>query len=113
MRRGATGLIAWITQRISALFIALFTLYLLYVFLCNPPEGYLQWHVFILSPFNSIAALLFMLSLLLHAWIGIRDVVIDYVHPFAIRLGLLSLLMGGLIACGVWALQILMTTTHI
>ncbi len=110
MRRGATGLIAWFTQRVSAIYIAIFSLYLLYVFIACPPENYQQWHTFVTQPMISVSSVLFFAALMIHAWIGVRDVVIDYVHPFAIRLTILSMVMIGLMTCGLWALQILTVT---
>ena len=50
-----------------------------------------------------------MVSLMLHAWIGMRDVVIDYIHPFAIRITVLAFMMFALLMFGIWTLQILLT----
>ncbi len=36
---------------------------------------------------------------------GVRDAIIDYVHPIAARVTVLSLLAFGLAACGLWALK--------
>jgi succinate dehydrogenase / fumarate reductase membrane anchor subunit len=37
--------------------------------------------------------------------VGIRDVLIDYVHPLGIRVLLLSLFAIGFIASGLWVVQ--------
>ena len=52
-----------------------------------------------------IATLVFVVAILLHAWVGIRDVIIDYVWHAAARVTVLSLVALGLVACGLWASQ--------
>ena len=55
-----------------------------------------------------IAALLLMVvSVLMHAWIVVRDVLIDYVQPIAVRAALLGLVAMSLVAMGLWAAQAL------
>jgi succinate dehydrogenase, hydrophobic membrane anchor protein len=51
---------------------------------------------------------LFALALLLHAWIGVRDVILDYVKPPALRLALLAAVALFLLANGLWLAGILM-----
>jgi succinate dehydrogenase / fumarate reductase membrane anchor subunit len=109
MSRRATGLRAWILQRISAGYLALFSILVAWRWLPHPPGSYEQWRDWLADPWISVALLLFFASLLLHAWIGIRDVLIDYVHPFGVRLSFLALTGVGLISCGLWALQVVLT----
>ncbi len=107
MRTGATGLRAWAFQRITAIYLLLFFIFLLGHFVLSPPVDYAAWRSWVAQPAISIAGYLFFLSLMLHAWVGIRDVLIDYVHPPVIRLGLLFLFGFALAACGLWALQVI------
>lgn len=107
MSRQATGLRAWVLQRITATYIGLYTLYMLGHFILDPPASHAAWKAFIAGPVASLGAMFFFLSLLLHAWIGMRDILIDYVHPFVPRLGLLTLIGAGLVACGLWALKVI------
>jgi succinate dehydrogenase / fumarate reductase membrane anchor subunit len=55
----------------------------------------------------SVALLLYVVSVMMHAWIGVRDVLIDYVHPIAIRATLLGVVALSLVAMGLWAAQAL------
>jgi succinate dehydrogenase / fumarate reductase membrane anchor subunit len=55
------------------------------------------------NPAISVAAAVFFAALLLHAWVGFRDVIVDYVHPLAFRLSMLALLGSGLLAIGLWS----------
>ena len=59
------------------------------------------------GPVVSVAMLLFIVSVLMHAWIGVRDVLIDYVHPIAIRATLLGVIALSLVALGLWSAQAL------
>jgi len=54
------------------------------------------------------ALLLFVVALLLHAWVGMRDILIDYVQPVALRVGLLAAVGLGLVACALWATVVLL-----
>jgi succinate dehydrogenase / fumarate reductase membrane anchor subunit len=107
MSRKASGLKAWAIQRLTAIYIGLFSLYLLVVLLFAPPAGYAAWHAWIGGPVVSVATLLFVGCVLMHAWIGVRDVLIDYVHPIAVRATLLGVIALSLVAMGLWAAQAL------
>lgn len=107
MSRKASGLKAWAIQRLTAIYIGLFSLYLLAVLLFASPADYAAWKAWIGGPLVSVAMLLFVVSVLMHAWIGVRDVLIDYVHPIAIRAALLGAIALSLIAMGLWAAQAL------
>lgn len=107
MSRTASGLKAWAIQRLTAIYIGLFSLYLLLVFVGAAPADFPAWKAWIGSPMVSVMLLLFVISVLMHAWIGIRDIAIDYLHPIAIRATFLGLVALALIAMGLWATQAL------
>lgn len=107
MSRKASGLKAWVLQRATAIYIGLFALYLLAVLLFAPPADYPAWREWFGSPLMGIATLVFVLAVLLHAWVGVRDVVIDYIWNTPVRVTVLSLVALGLVACGLWASQAL------
>jgi succinate dehydrogenase / fumarate reductase, membrane anchor subunit len=105
--RKASGLKAWALQRLTAIFVALFTLYLVGIFLFAAPGDYGAWKAWVGGPTVGVLMLLYVASILLHAWIGIRDVLLDYVQPIAIRATLLGLVGFALVAMGLWAAQAL------
>ena len=107
MSRQASGLKAWAIQRLTAIYIGLFSLYLVAVLLFAAPADYPAWKAWVGSPVVSIALMLFIFSILMHAWIGVRDVLIDYIHPIAVRAALLGLIALALVAMGLWAAQAL------
>jgi len=104
--RRAAGLKAWVYQRITAVYLGGFLLYMVGFFIISPPSSYEMWRSWVAQPHVSMALQLFFISLLLHAWVGIRNILIDYVHPFELRFVLLTLTGLGLLACGVWSLQV-------
>ena len=108
MSREASGLRAWYLQRLTALYLGVYLICLLGILLFSPPQNRGDWVDWLAGPFGSLASMLFVLSLLLHAWIGVRDVLIDYVKPLAVKLALLSLVLLYMVACGLWAAGILL-----
>ncbi len=109
MKKAVTGLRAWLVQRISAVYMLLFIVFLLFHFVLDPPHSYLIWRGWMRSPGVSIATLVFFIALLLHAWVGVRDVIMDYVHPLALRVSTLALLGFSLMAIAAWVVRILLT----
>ncbi len=107
MSRKASGLKAWALQRITAIYIGLFTLYLLFALLFTAPQDYAAWRAWFANPLMGIASLVMIVAVLLHAWVGIRDVLIDYVKPIAVRVTLLTLVGLALLIYGLWAAQAL------
>jgi succinate dehydrogenase / fumarate reductase membrane anchor subunit len=54
-----------------------------------------------------IATIVFFISLFWHAWVGVRDILMDYVKPTGLRLGLEIAVLLVLVGYAVWAVQIL------
>lgn len=107
MSRRATGLRAWALQRISAVYLGLFGLVLAGHWLSNPPLDHGAWVAWVAQPWVSVGLFLFVVALLVHCWVGIRDVLIDYVHPLMPRLILLTLFALLFLGSGFWAVQAL------
>lgn len=107
MRRPLSGLLAWLLQRMSAVFMLGFTIFMLAHFLVDPPHSYEVWRGWMASTGVSVAAVLFVAALLIHAWVGLRDVTLDYVAQLAARIAALSLIALALSGLGAWAVRIL------
>lgn len=101
------GLKDWLAQRVTAAVMALYTLFMAGFLLSHRGLGYAAWHDLFQSQSVRLASLLFLFSLFLHAWIGMRDIFMDYVHPTLIRLVLHVLVILALVAYAAWAAQIL------
>jgi len=111
VRKTVTGLRAWLLQRASAVYMLAFIVFFLFHFLLDRPHSYAAWHRWMSAPGVSIAACVFFAALLLHAWVGVRDVLMDYVHTAALRVCALAFLGFGLSAIGAWVLRILLAGT--
>ena len=108
MSRLASGLKAWAIQRVSAIYLGLLFPYLLLHFLISAPANAQAWRDWVAQPLVSLALALGLIALILHAWVGLRDIFFDYIHPLGLRVALLSLTATGLLACGLWGLRILL-----
>lgn len=112
MTKTLSGLRAWLVQRFTAVYMLGFTLFLLFHFAVDAPHSYGAWRDWILDMPVRVATALFFVALLLHAWMGLRDVVLDYVKPLAPRVDVLALLVFGLAGLGLWMLRILLFSQH-
>jgi succinate dehydrogenase / fumarate reductase membrane anchor subunit len=103
------GVMEWLLQRISSLYLGGFVVYVVFHFLMSPAPDYAAWKGWFAAGHVRLAWALFFLSVLVHAWVGLRSIYLDYLHPLWLRFGA-SLLTGfGLLALGLWAAQILLT----
>ncbi|GAA4409690.1 succinate dehydrogenase, hydrophobic membrane anchor protein [Quisquiliibacterium transsilvanicum] len=80
-----TGLRAWTLQRASALYLLGFMLVLALRLLADPVDDHARWVALWRSPWMASGALLAVAALAAHAWVGARDVVLDYVRPAMAR----------------------------
>jgi succinate dehydrogenase / fumarate reductase membrane anchor subunit len=101
------GLMDWLIQRLTAVVMAAYTLLVLGIALWNGGIDHGLWRaLFGNGPFK-LATFLFMVALLYHAWIGVRDILMDYIKPVALRLMLEMAAVIVLVAYVGWTIQIL------
>ena len=108
MSRQASGLQAWALQRLTGIYLTGYIAYLLLYLLIGVPSSHEEWRNWLVNPWMSIASYVAILCILMHAWIGVRDVIIDYVKPAMLKVILLALIMLYLGACGIWAGKLLL-----
>lgn len=104
---GLQGLRPWIIQRITAVYIALYIIYFSLLLLIANPVNQADWLAWVATPYNNIAIGLFLLAVLWHAWIGVRDIVLDYVPNVVGRLLVLTGVACVLLGSGLWGLKAL------
>ena len=107
MSRAAQGLRAWLLQRFTAIYLAVYLLVMAGSLLSAHSLSYSQWRELFRLPWTSVATVIFAMAVLLHAWVGIRDVLIDYVHAVWLRLLLLALTGLLLLASLLWVVRAL------
>ena len=105
--RGANGLRPWLLQRLSAAYLAGFLVFALFLLAAGPAPGYRAWHDWVAGPLVNTALALFFLALVIHAWVGARDVILDYVGPLFLRVALLVLMALMLLGSLLWSLRVL------
>ena len=101
------GLRGWLLQRMTAVVMAVYTLLMLAILLVSPPRHYLAWKTLFANQAMKLATFLFLLSIFAHAWVGMRDILMDYIKPMGWRLALQAVVGLALVAYAGWALQIL------
>lgn len=101
------GLRAWMVQRVTAIYLLLYISVATISMLFFPIENWAQWQQLFATPWFNIATQGFILGLILHAWVGVRDAVIDYINHFPSRLLILTVIAVTLILSGLWSVMIL------
>lgn len=101
------GLRDWLAQRVTAAVMAIYTLMLAGVLLVSPPQDYASFKTLFDNQWMRVASFLFLLSLFWHAWIGMRNILMDYVHAAGIRLILEILVILSLLSYAIWSVEIL------
>ena len=101
------GLSDWLAQRISAVVMVIYSVALAGYLVLQDHVDYDVWIGLYSSQWIRTFTLLFLFALFYHAWIGIRDIVMDYVKPASIRLVIHVLVILALVIYTIWSVQIL------
>ncbi len=101
------GLRDWLVQRISAVMMVLYAFFMMGYVLVQPVLDYNAWTLLFASDLVRSFTFLMLLALFYHAWIGVRDVVMDYIKPAFVRLMIHVLVVLSLILYMIWSVQIL------
>lgn len=101
---GAGG---WLMQRVTAVVMLVYTLFFLAVLASLPEFDYAHWKALWTLPVMRYATVLFVASVLLHAWVGVRNILMDYIKDTGLRLVLHVLVILALVVYGVWSVQII------
>ena len=97
----------WLAQRITAAIMLLYTLFFLAVLVSMPAIDYDHWKALWSLPVMRFATMIFVLAIAYHAWVGVRNIFMDYVKDTGVRLILYVLVIIALVIYAVWAAQIL------
>lgn len=102
------GLRDWAMQRITAVFMLIYTIFFFIFLLCMfNADNYDAWKNFFSQTWVKVFTQTTLIALFLHAWVGIRDLWMDYIKPFGIRLFLQSATIIWLVACTVYSVFII------
>ncbi|KAA1177650.1 succinate dehydrogenase membrane anchor subunit [Photorhabdus heterorhabditis] len=95
---GRTGIHDWLLLRASAIIIVLYVIYILGFVAVTSDITYEVWRGFFSSSITKVFTVLALFSILAHAWIGMWQVLTDYVKPLALRLVLQLAIVVALMA---------------
>ncbi len=101
------GLGSWLLQRMSAAIMIVYTAIVVVYLLVAPPVTHDAWKQLFAQSWMRAATMLFVAAVLLHAWVGMRDVYMDYVKPIGLRLAFEVATIMLLLVYAAWAAQIL------
>lgn len=101
------GLRDWLGQRITGALLALYAVMLVLLSWSQAELSYGTWASMFAEPWLKVATLMAILALIYHAWVGIRDIYMDYIQPTGVRLTLQVLTILALLGYAFWALVIL------
>jgi succinate dehydrogenase / fumarate reductase membrane anchor subunit len=101
------GLKDWLAQRITALVMVAYTAVLLISFLTANDFSYEGWAGLFAQQWFKLFSLVTLFGLFYHAWVGMRDIWMDYVKSVGLRLTLQTVTLVWLIACAFYTVQIL------
>lgn len=120
------GMRDWLSQRVTASLMALYTIVLLVQVLLPAYQrdedgkvlvdadgaqlqltGYLKWAGIFSPQWMKVLTFVVIIALLYHAWVGVRDIWMDYVKPVGVRLALQVFTIVWLVGCAGWAIQVL------
>lgn len=103
----AQGLRTWIMQRLTAIYMLLYLLVFAIYFVDQTTIDYETWRQLFSYPAINIASIFFFSAILYHAWVGARDIMIDYVPWAPLRFSLWTLTTAALVGLAIWVVMIL------
>lgn len=102
------GLRDWLSQRVTAVLMALFTLVVLaQLIFSKGPIGYDKWAGMFSAQWMKVLTFSVIIGLAWHAWVGMREILMDYVKPVGVRLALQAAAIVWLVGCAGWGVQVL------
>ena len=104
-----SGLAAWWVQRLSAVYMLAFLIFLLVTFALDPVHDFAHWRGWVDRTGIKAALATFFAALLSHMWVGLRDVLLDYAKPPALQRSLLLTVGCGLLTIAISLVWILLS----
>lgn len=104
-----SGQRAFVVQRLSALVLLAFVAAGALRLALGSPLRLAEWQAWAAQPLAAATLALLAAALFAHAWVGIRDVLLDYVKPLSLRLSLLAAAALALLLLAGWTALILVS----
>ena len=101
------GIGDWLLQRLTAIVMAVYTVGIVACLVWHAPSTYGEWRAIFAGTVVKLATIVFVIALLYHAWVGMRDILMDYVKPTGLRVLLQMGVVLSLLFYLAWAASIL------
>lgn len=102
------GLRDWAVQRVTAVVMLVYAVvFLLFLLGMAGADDYAEWQAFFSRVWVKVFTQTTFIALFLHAWVGIRDLWMDYIKPFGLRMLLQSFTVVWLVACAVYSIYVI------
>ncbi len=101
------GVGGFLAQRLTAIVLGAYSILMIGVLLFKADLSYQGWAELFVPVWMKVVTLMAIFALLYHAWIGVKDIWMDYVKPTGVRLALQTGTALWLVFCAVWSVQIL------
>lgn len=82
---GRNGVHDYLLIRASGIVLTLYTLYMVGFLAFGGEINYLSWNAFFGSTFTKVFTMIALVAILIHAWIGLWQVLTDYIKPAKLR----------------------------
>src|SRR5690606_31076629 len=102
-----SGQRAFVLQRLSALALLAYLAAAALRLALGAPASLEAWQAWAARPAGAALLLVLAAAVLVHAWVGTRDVVLDYIKPLPLRRAVLAFVLVGLAAMAAWTAFIL------
>lgn len=104
---GRSDLKDWFLQRVSAVILALYVLFLLGFFIGHLPVDYVSWSILFAHWWMKIFTLITVFCLIAHAWVGVWTILTDYVTCGVARATIQIIVVLAFVIYVIWAIRIL------
>lgn len=101
------GLKDWLAQRVTAVLMVIYLVMLACAIYFAAPQDFSDWKTLFSHQWFRIATFVFLICLLWHAWVGMRNVLMDYMYAIQLRLLAQITVIVALVGYLVWTADIL------
>jgi len=103
---GNNGIKSWFLQRITAIILLSYVVYIFYN--CGITNlNFEKWNFIFSNYYTKVFSLITILSILIHAWIGLWTVTTDYIKCIYIRISMQLFIILLLLIYLAWSIKIL------
>ena len=101
------GLRDWLVQRVTAIVMIAWLAVFLGALLWHNGFDQASWRALWAGAVFRLLSFAFMVAVLWHAWVGVRNIAMDYIKPVSLRLAFEVAVIALLVGYAGWTIQVL------